>query len=324
MENFSKFFDDAIKNGNLNENKPVQSMYMNKDNTIYYNIDNIDSDPEKIHTFPAEDYYLLANELILGASKLYNKSYDSRSVPFAFIAFFIGEFSLHFEIKSAYLKKFLILFNNKQNNVANAINVFIRAYKKDADIKIVQKNSLFNSLKAGHYLFISNELCNKTIAYSNKIDANLKTAIDETRRIITSIDETAKETALKAKYLNFLSEESSNSDTLPSANEIKIYDENNNPKTKPKKKKLIVPPKQEKEDKVSNISLPRLKIGRMFPTSFTHSRIDSAHFAFKFMEVDRAYQLVKRYKFSRANYTDGFETKRKSLFETKKSSFDFF
>lgn len=317
MENFSKFFDSIISSNNSNEKPQGLAPATNNDNNIYNSINNINSSDTK--TFPSEDYYLLANEIILGATKLHKKLYDDLTVPYIFISFYMTQFATYTDEHGYYLKKFLILFNNKKNNIANAINIFSRAYPKDSAIKLINKNSHLPQLKQSYYLEVSKSLSQKTIGYSEKIDNNLRFAITQTRKIIDTIDATAKEKNFNFNYLEYITQNNvvTNVQTVASQS---------TPQTPPetKTRKVIAPPKQPSQEKISNITLPKLKIGKVYPTSFTHSRIDSAYFTHNFLEGHRLYTLVQKYRFIKVKYTDGFEAKRKSLFEVKKSTFDLF
>ena len=196
-----------------------------------------------------------------------------------------------------------------------------KTYKDLCEIKFIRKTSFFSQLKAGYYLEIKKDLAEKVINYISDIDNNLKSAIEETRAIIAKIKEDAIKNNLKSAYVEFLkisNLEDSNQSTLT---EVKFEKED---AIKPRKKQYIAPPKQEKGERVSSITLPKLTLGKPYITSLTHSRIDSAHFAKMFLEPADAYALVKRYKFKKVKYSQGFEIKRKSLFEVKKSAFDLF
>lgn len=317
MEKFSKFFD-SIVSGNTGLKKEAGDLRQhesnNNDNIYINNNININNSP-----FPIEDYYLLSNEIILGAIKLYHKLYNSLDVPFPFIGYYYTEFASDNSNHTNYLQRFLVLFHNKKNNLANAIAIFEKSNHSQTEIKHIKKSSIFNSLKQGFYLVASKELLSKEIVYSDKIDTNLKTAIDETRKTLEYIELSVVARSFKARYLNYLS--NIQADTLSSKVEINKKSADTSDE---RARKIIAPPKQEKPQTVSAIMLPKLSTGKIFPTSFTHSRIDSAHFARKFLEADRIYNLVKKYKFSKARYTEGFETKRKELFKPKKSSFDLF
>lgn len=314
MENFSKFFD-SILSGNSETKGSTQTpparVPINNDINIY-NSNNINNSSEPpVKTFPIEDYYLLSNEVILSASKLYNNLYSSNTIPYPFIAYYYSKVADASYSSDYYLKKFLLLFNNKQNNIANAVNIFSRAYKEDCEVKFTTKNSHIPQLSQTYSIELSKRLLNKTIAYSNKIDNSLRTAIFNLRGIFDSIEAESATGNFKLGFLEYLS-------TLKPITQAK----SNNPA--PHTKTLIAPPKQEKAKKVSNIYLPKITIGGKFPTSQTYSRIDSAHFAWKFIEGYRSYNLVRKYGFQSAKYTAGFETKRIALFNPQKSAFDLF
>lgn len=318
MENFSKFFDSIISGNSSEEPKASATENTNNDNNIYNSNNNINSGEPEIKVFPSEDYYLLSNEIILGATKLHGELYDSLSVPYAFVAFYMSEFAKYTQHHDYYLKKFLVLFNNKQNNIANAVNIFSRTYKEDCSIKFVNKHTHIPQLKQSYHIEISKNLSKKIIYYSDKIDNNLRTAVDNTRKIINTIDTTTSERNFKYNYLEYVS-------TLKTANPTVSENEpEETPRRRTRRRTVIAPPREEKEQKITSISLPVLKIGKVYPASLTHSRIDSAHFAWKFIESDRLYNIIKRYKITRVKYTKGFESKRKSLFEVKKSAFDLF
>lgn len=324
MEKFSDFFNSINSNAENTNDSPASDVNNNNDNIIY-NSNNIYNIEDESKIFPTEDYYLIANEIILGAVRLHYELYDSFIVPYAFIAFYFKEFGKHAESKSYYLKKFLLLFENKKNNIANAITIINKTYKNHTEIKFIKKASLFKDLKQGYYLDVTRELAEKVIAYNKNIDNNLKTAIDETREIMESISNTASDANIKYNYIDFLSRSNGSDDAFPTITEIDFEEPKESPKqVEVRKKKMIAPPKQDRPEKISNITLPRLKIGKPYITSFSHSRIDSAFFAFRFLEPHEAYALINKYKFIAVKFTKGFETKRKSLFETKKSSFDLF
>ena len=313
MEKFSEFFESVVsadKKANSKAEITNQKPLYNNDNLYISN--NIYNNSEQPKVFPTEDYYILANEIILGSSNLYLSLYDSYIIPFTFIDFYFNQFNTKSEDKSFYLKKFVMLFRNKKDNVSNAISIFAKVYKDQAEIKNI-KQSLFNSKTQGQHLHISKELIQKNIAYSKFIDMNLKTAIAETRNIIQNIQNTVSESNFKYNYIEFLSHKKSSNENKKAQDHVSVN-----------QKKFIAPPKQTKSDKVSSITLPKIKLGKRFVTSLTHSRIDSSHFAFKFMDPDKTYVLIKKYHLIKAKFTIGFEEKRKSLFETKKSAFDLF
>lgn len=324
MENFSSFFDLSGK-----QQSPASSPSQNKPNTetsvqfSTYN-DNIIDNNTNINnsSFPTEDYYIISNEIILGAIKQHKLLYDTTTVPYAFIAFYFNEYSRHQSFQDSFTKQFLVLFHNKKNNVANAINIFARANSNVSEIKYIKKASLFSDLKQGYYLDCKDVLTKRVVSYNNKISNELKGAIECTRAIIDHIASTVKESNFKLNYLQFLSNNGGDNKTIPTLSEIKFNGSSSY--AVEKQKQYIAPPKQEQQKRVSNISLPKLRIGKIYPTSLTMSRIDSAHFAFSFVEADRMYNLLKRYKFNRVSYTDGFDKKRKTLFTEPKSNYDLF
>ena len=313
MENFSKFFDD-IMSGKSNTPREFDSTPLSANN----NDNNIDN-TNNIYNgeFPIEDYYLIANEIIFGAICTYKKLYNSLVVPYQFIGYYFQVFGKITLPRTNYLNTFLILFHNKKNNVSNAISVFNKLYLEECDIRQIKKSSIFNGLKEGFYLVVDNSLIKEPIGYSKNIDSKLKDAITDTRSFIREIEDSAEKSGFKANYLDFLSRTTSTSETT----QVSLKRDNPSPN---KEKRMITPPKAETEARISTITLPKLKTGRIFPTSFTHSRIDSAHFASSFLQGDRAYYIIKKYKITRVQYTDGFEEKRKALFESQKSSFDLF
>lgn len=324
MENFSSFFDLSGK-----QQSPASSPSQDKpdiETSVQFSTynDNIIDNNTNINnsSFPTEDYYILSNEIILGAIKQHKLLYDTTTVPYAFIAFYFNEYSRHQSFQDSFTKQFLVLFHNKKNNVANAINIFARANSNVAEIKYIKKASLFSDLKQGYYLDCKDVLTKRVVSYNNKISSDLKGAIECTRAIIDHIASTVKDSNFKLNYLQFLTNNGGDNKTIPTLPEIK-FGANNQP-TYAKQKQFIAPPKQEQQKRISNISLPKLKTNRIYPTSLTMSRIDSAHFAFKFVESDRMYNLLKKYKFCRVSYTEGFEKKRKALFAENKSDYDLF
>lgn len=325
MENFSDFFDSVVSGKEKATNSATieaPEHTINNDNNIYNNT-NINNSEQQI--FPIEDYYLLSNEIIIGAARQYYSLYESLTIPYAFIAFYFKQFEQVSENPSYYLKKYLLLFENKKNNIANIITIFTKTYSSQSEIKYIKKTSIFNDLKQGYYLKLDNDLAEKIIVYKSDIDSNLNQAILEVRENINRIADSAIEKNLKYNYIDFLSKSNETESSIPTITEISFDDEPTQENlTAARKKKLIAPPKQEKAEKVSSISLPKLKLTKPYITSYTHSRIDSSKFAFKFMEPHSAYELIKKYKFKIATFTDGFETKRTKLFEVKKSTFDLF
>ena len=313
MEKFSKFFDSIVSGKSSGiDATDNSSASINNDNSIYNNSNNIYSE-----NFPIEDYYLLSNEIILGAIKLHKKLYDSNTISYYFIAYYFKVFGQIKSPRSNYLNHFLILFHNKKNNVANAIAIFQKSYKKQSEIKHINKSSIFSGLKQGYYLDVASSLNKFEINYSPNIDINLKTAISDTRSFISEIEYSVKTSGFKSNYLDFLSNSGNEQ-----YSQVSLKTSPKTPKIEPKR--VIAPPKQEKEQRISTIAIPKLSTGKIFPTSFTHSRIDSAHFASKFLEGDQTYKLIKKYKFIKVKYNEGFETKRKELFTPPKSSFDLF
>lgn len=285
-------------------------------------INNMDNSSNSIYSgsFPIDDYYLLSNEIIYGAICLHKKLYGNLVVPYHFIGYYFKVFGQINSPRCNYLNNFLILFHNKINNVSNAISIFNKLYIEDCEIKHIKKNSIFGGLKEGYYLEAFPELIEEPIYYSPNAGVNLKNAVADIRNFINEIDFKSQQSGFKADYLDFLSKTTTTNETL----QIGFKPHNPNQSLTLRDKKVITPPKAEKEEKVSSLSLPKLKTGRFFPTSFTHSRIDSAHYATAFLEGDRTYNLLRKYKFTQAKYTDGFEEKRKALFETDKTSFDLF
>lgn len=314
MENFSKFFDSILSGSSEvapKSSTPPASKPINNDNNIYNSNSINNSSEQTAGPFPVDDYYLLSNEIILSGSKLYNNIYGSALVPYPFIAYYYARVAEASQSADYYLKKFLVLFNNKQNNIANGINIFCRFYHDDSEIKFTTKNSHIPQLSQTYSIELSSKLLKKNITYSNKIDNSLRTAISNLHNIFDSIEEGVKTGNFKLGFLEYVS-------TLKPIAQAKVT-----PST-PRKKTYIAPPKQEKSKKVSNIFLPKIKIKGKFPVSQTYSRIDSAHFSSKFIEGHRSYELVKKYGFYSAKYTPGFEEKRIALFNPKKSAFDLF
>lgn len=314
MENFSKFFDSILSGNSESVAKPKETTAptpINNDNNIC-NSNNINNSGEQpVSTFPIEDYYLLSNEIILSASKLYNNLYGSALVPYPFIAYYYSKVANASQYADYYLKKFLVLFNNKQNNIANGINIFSRAYSDDSEIKFTTKNSHIPQLSQTYSIELSNRLLKKTITYSDKIDDSLRTAVSNLRQSFDTIESEVQTSDFKLGFLEYVS-------TLKPMAQAKVTQQTSRTRS------YIAPPKQEKAKKVSNIFLPKIKLKGKFPVSQTYSRIDSAYFSRKFIEGYRSYDLVKKYGFRLAKYTAGFEEKRIELFNPKKSAFDLF
>lgn len=306
MEKFSEFSFDS----NPSNNSPRS---YNKDNNIY-NSTNIDIS-RNTHTFTKLEYYMLSNLIISEAAKKYYKDYESDTTPQSYIAFYFKEVTKYTTLFTPALKKFLKQFNKKENNLDDAINIFVKTFSNQAEKKEIKKASFWGGLKPGEYLECKKSLLTKKITYNTEINNELSQAIQTINQIALKIDKTSYDKNLKYLYIDFLSQ-FNNNETTSAQSENKIIE--------PRKKQIITPPKEKIQEKISKIILPTLKINKVFPTSSTHSRIDSAYFAFKFVEGYRAFSIIEKYHFKQVKYTEGFETKRKSLFEVKKSDFDLF
>lgn len=297
-----KFFKPQISKNALANN--------NIDNNIY-NSNNIYNKGE----FDSLEYYMLSNLIISEATKKYYIDYNSTSIPHSYIGFYYKEMCKYLNAFTPNLKSFMQQFSSKTNNLKDAIRIFQKTFSTDVSIKTIKRQTLFNSLKPGDYLECSKQFLEKKVTYPNINNTNLKQAINNINQIAIKIDQTSYDRNLKYLYIDFLS-------TLENATEPAEISTNKKQSTK--KASIVEPPKQPKQERVSNIKIPRLNIGRVFPTSFTHSRIDSAYFVNKFLEGYKAFALVEKYQFKKVKYSLGFETKRKALFETKKSDFDLF
>lgn len=290
----------------------------NNDNSISNNINN-DINSSQTNTFSSVDYYMFSNLIISESIKKYYKDYRDFSVPYSFIAFYFSEASKYITLQTPYLKEFFVLFHTKSNNVSDAANIFVKSFPGFAKYKYVKKQTLFNPLKQGDYIEFSPNFLAKSIEYK---DTSIETqsTIDCINVISQRINSSNSSEIFKKLYIEFVTTKNWETNK-PSTNKP-------TPKTKPETlptRSVIAPPKaKEEKQKVSRLKLPKLQIGKVYPKSFTHSRIDSAFFAWRFVEGFRTYEIINRYKLVKVKYTDGFNKKRVELFKTKKSNFDLF
>lgn len=303
MEKFSEFNFD-IKS---NKNSP---QFNNNDNNIY-NSTNINI-RSTTPPFSKLEYYMLSNLIISYACKKYYTDYKSVIIPQSYIAFYFKELSKYTTLFTQSLKKFLKQFNKTENNLDNAINIFIKTFSPQAEKKEIRKVSFWNDLKPGEYIECKKSLLSKKITYEPTDNIEVEQATSNIQQITNKINQSSYDKNLKYLYIDFLS----NYTKTPAPNSTK--------QQKIEKKQLVSPPKEKKQEKITKIKLPKLSTHRIYPISFTHSRIDSAFFAHKFLEGYKAFTLVEKYRFKEVRYTTGYEEKRKSLFEVKKSDFDLF
>lgn len=330
MEKFSDFNLDDI----FSEKSSAKSPLSNNDNTnIYNNINNSIEYPTAITNL---DYYMLSNFIIFEALKKYYTDYKSTIVPYSYIGFYITEIYNYDLMHTPYLKLYLSAFNNKRNNLYDAINIFSKTFPTMVEIKEVKKASFLTGLSAGNYIEVKKKFLDMEIKNEDKTNKFLIEAMNKLKDIATRIDITSKDRKLKLLYIEYLSKKETKTTTTQEVNKQKNTNvKTSTPDTSTQQneikppclrpgRKRILPPKSEKTGKITSIKLRKLKVSGIYPTSLTHSRIDSAYFAFGFTQGHKTFSLVDNYKFTNAKFTKGFENKRKKLFEQKKSDFDLF
>lgn len=310
MEKNNSFYLSGAKSAN-----PFNSAPPNNNDKIYNNSNNIYSSGSTITNV---DYYMISNLIIFKSLQKYNYDYKETIVPFSYIGFYIKETFSYTNFQTPYLKLFFNAFNNKKDNLLDSIEIFSKTFTKFIELKSIKKASFFTGLKPGEYIEVNKKFLTKEITNTAVNNNDLNEALNKIIEISKEIHSTSKEKKLKLLYIDYLS---MTSDTNKQNGTVQPLKTNLN---KTAKRTVIAPPKQLKEDKVTNIKLRKLNIGRKYPTSLTHSRIDSNYFAFKFTDGDRCYKLIEKYRFTSVKYSNGFEVKRKALFEEKKADFDLF